>query len=289
MLAAFSDDAIVREIVKRLGREEVLSALLQRLPHKLAAELAEGKAATRKLDYQGHQIELVLSSPAMVKRLRSVEKEPFTVEWIERVVKPGDVVYDVGANVGAYSLIAAKVSGNAARVYAFEPSPATFHALARNVLLNGCGESVVPVQLALWSRTGPVTIDLRSLAAGAARHRIDRKPAGGSSTLTVVGVQLDDLVEGLGLPVPTRMKLDVDGAELDVLRGAERTLARPEWQSLILELDPDETERNESIRALLAAAGFGAGTRHDRVASSRYPNPDERPDVYWSFERERRA
>jgi FkbM family methyltransferase len=215
-----------------------------------------------------------------------VAKEPFTVDWIERSIKPGDVFYDIGANVGPYSLIAAKATGNGARVFAFEPSASSFHDLSRNVLLNGCAESIVPLPLALWSESRLLSFTYHSLVPGASMHRVSsdlrsQRPL----TETIIGFRLDDLVERFGLRVPTHAKIDVDGYELEVLRGAKRTLARPEWRSIIVELDREDTDRNRSIKALLADAGFDPGGRQEHTPTRRYPHPEERPDVYWIFTR----
>ena len=291
-LAAFGDEVICSELASRLNQSsahspELLDTLVERMHGKAAGRLGERLLPAREIDHDRYGIRLVLSSPSVAVRLRPVEKEPFTVEWIERSVEPGDVFYDVGANVGAYSLIAAKAAGNQARVFAFEPAAPSFHDLVRNVLLNGCAESIVPLPLALSSETTLRSLALRSLAPGAARHRIRAEPEPDSDlTETILAVRLDDLVEGFGLPVPTHAKIDVDGYELEVLRGAERTLSRPEWRSIMVELDREDTERNQAVMTLLAGHGFGAGRRHARVPSRRYPRPYERPDVYWSFRRE---
>jgi FkbM family methyltransferase len=95
-----------------------------------------------------------------------VEEEPFTVEWIERSLRPGDVFYDVGANVGADALIAARRVPDA-RVFAFEPSPASYHALAGTILLNDCAGSITPVVLALWSHSALLPITFASLDTAA--------------------------------------------------------------------------------------------------------------------------
>jgi FkbM family methyltransferase len=285
--------ALVRRLLEESDREaaEVFAALIASLPVEAVGELMERLPPSRKLDYDHHPIDLVVSSSEIATRLASVEKEPFTVEWIEQSVRPGDVLYDIGANVGAYSMIAAKASENMARVFAFEPSPASFHDLCRNIVLNGCGASVVPLPLALWSR-----YELLSLAAGRTVSGSESRPgiAGAAEHLVtnqveeatpIVGVPLDDLIDRLALPPPNHAKIDTDGYELDVLQGATATLARPEWQSIMIELDREETSRNEQIRTLLADAGFGAGRKHVRQASPAFPNPDRRPDVYWTFVR----
>jgi len=256
-LAALGDDALVSEVATRLNRSKTSAVLIARLAERVhakeAGQLVEGLTHVRELDYSRHSIKLVVSSAAIAKRLGSVEKEPFTVEWIEQSLKAGDVFFDIGANVGPYSLIAAKFTEGRAKVFAFEPAASSYSDLARNVALNDCTQSVIPVPIALWSKTGLLSMRLRSLEAGAARHRLGGDLSQvGPHTRSVLGVRLDDLVDRFGVPVPTHAKIDVDGYELEVLRGAERTLARPEWQSIIIELEREETEGNQVIKSLLA-------------------------------------
>lgn len=281
------------------GNEEaadVLEQLIERLRVDRIGAVMERLPPSRTMDYGPHRIRLVVSSTEAGVRLVSAEKEPFTVEWIEKFIKPGDVFYDIGANVGAYSLIAAKSTSNGARVFAFEPSPSSFVDLSRNVALNDCGESVVPLPLALWSHnevlslaSGPTVagVPSRPDIAGAAEHRISRGVEQGA--VPIIGIPLDDLVERLGLPVPTHAKIDTDGYEVEVLRGAERTLTRSEWRSIIIELDREESDRNEQIRSLLAGSGFGTEQKHERLPSPAFPDPASRPDVYCTFSRELRT
>ena len=283
---ASSAHGLVDELARRIDGSaddgaELIGQLAARLHVKSTAQLAESLTPTRELDYSRHPIRLVISSPAIGRRLDSVAKEPFTVDWLE-TIEPGDVFYDIGANVGPYSLIAAKATGGRAGVFAFEPSPASVAALARNVEINECSGCVTPLPLALWSETALVPVSWRSGDAGRARHRLDTET---ESAAMVVGIRLDDFVEKLGGPVPTHAKVDVDGYEADVLLGAERTLARPEWRSIMVELDRKESQRNQEIRNLLATTGFGSGVRIERTPTRRYPHPERRPDVYWNFTR----
>lgn len=287
-----TDDALLQQFAERLSRSsdedaaELFARLVEQMRVQAVAMLMEKLPPTHDLDYAPHPIQLLVSSTEIALRSISVEKEPFTVEWIERSIRPGDVFYDIGANVGAYSLIAAKATANGARIFAFEPSVASFHDLVRNVLLNGCAESVVPLPFALWSDDQALSMEQTSPLPGAARHRIRRQLTPGKpSATTVLGVRLDDLVERFGLPTPTHAKIDTDGYELDVLAGAERTLTRPEWRSIIIELDREETNRNRQIKKLLAQSGFDTGREHKRLPSPSFPNPEGRPDVYWTFTR----
>ncbi len=285
------DETLLRDFESRLAGlsdgegADLLASLVGQMRVEAVAMLMERLPPAYPLDYSAHPIRLLLSSTQIGQRLISVEKEPFTVEWIEQSIRDDDVFYDIGANVGAYSLIAA--TSSRARVFSFEPSPASFLDLARNVALNGCSNSITPLPLALWSTNELLALASSASVAGAAQHRVTSltgTPEEGAEA--VIGMRLDDLVERFGLPVPTHAKIDTDGYEIDVLVGAERTLVRDEWQSIIIELDRDDTGRNKQIRTILTDAGFGVHRQHTRLPSPAFPDPDSRPDVYWTFSRD---
>ena len=203
-----------------------------------------------RLDYPGAEIHLQLTSRAEFHRLRSCAKEPFTVNWIEERLRAGEVLYDVGANVGAYTLVAA-VAVPGARVVAFEPGPANYAALCANLDLNSVGDRVIALPLALGDRPRPAALSDQALVPGGSGAMGDGAHAGGSATGLVE--RLDDIVERFGLPAPDHLKLDVDGAELEVLAGAAGVLAAGHVKSLLVELDP---ERGEEVVARLEAAGY---------------------------------
>jgi FkbM family methyltransferase len=284
LLGALSDEAVAADFANRLSKQgdtgaDLLTKLIAGASPQVASELVDRIPPTGELDYAPHRIELVLGSQKVLGRLASVEKEPFTVEWIE-TLRPGDVLYDIGANVGAYSLIAAKATGNQARVFAFEPSPATYRDLFRNVLHNDCADSITALPLALWSESKVLSFRFHLFRSGAAKHRVATELDSGHPRVSnVIGVRLDDLIDRFGLPVPTHAKIDVDGGELELLRGAVRTLRQPEWRSILIELElGGDTEQNLEIKQLLAAAGFQPTQRH-----SRQQTPNNRKDRYWTF------
>src|SRR6185437_127183 len=118
-----------------------------------------------RLDYDGAQLLVgVTSRTEILSRLRPVAKEPWTVRWLETSLREGDVLYDVGANVGAYSLIGAAL-GRASRIVAIEPGYATYAALCDNVRLNGLEETVIPLPLLLGDETRLVTLGYRDVAS----------------------------------------------------------------------------------------------------------------------------
>jgi FkbM family methyltransferase len=254
-----------RSAVKESARHAIATAFrvaLAPLPAGVKVVLHEQLALTERLDYARHDIRLAVTTRTEhAARIHSCAREPETVAWIERELRAGDVLFDVGANVGAYSLVAAKATGGAARVFAFEPAFATFAALCRNVALNHCDGVIVPLPLALSDETTLGEFAYADLASGASLHayagHVHPKTGEFRPVLRqpVLGYRVDDLVRLWSIPVPALVKLDVDGAELAVLRGAGETLRDARVRSLLVEIEPESQDR-PAIESLLAERGF---------------------------------
>ena len=90
--------------------------IMRLLPKRTLVRLKANLSPIVQLDYRRHRILLHADSPLGLYRARACQKEPETVRWIEEFVRPGDVFYDIGANVGAYSLIASKYCGGVRRL-----------------------------------------------------------------------------------------------------------------------------------------------------------------------------
>lgn len=190
------------------------------------------------LDYESASIKLLQTSTLERVRASSCAKEPWTVKWIEEYVQPGQVLYDVGANVGAYSLVAAKSTKHQARIYAFEPGFANFSGLCENINLNGCASCITPIPIGLSAETQLTTFNYRDLRSGGGVHAMGEAPLDFEPMYVqpVLTFRLDQLVKEFRLPWPNHMKIDVDGMELDVIRGARECLTGVMFQSLMLEL-----------------------------------------------------
>jgi FkbM family methyltransferase len=216
--------------------------------------------ATGRLDHPRFDIEMVAESDIEVFRLGSCAKEPETIAWIEGYIRPGDVFYDVGANVGAYSLVADRQMDDTGLVYAFEPGFSTYPTLVRNVFLNRMQDRVVPLSVALADSSGLVPITYSTVEAGGAMHTFGQS-AEDAPWQRVVSFAMDDFRERFALEQPNLIKLDVDGAELLVLRGAPRTLRDPALRSVLVEVTEGEPE-TEEIVGLLEAAGLALASKH---------------------------
>ena len=149
-------------------------------------------------------------------------KEPETRHWIDTYVRPGEHLWDVGANVGGYSLYACLISG--VTVTAFEPMAANFAVLAKNVALNGLSDRITPLCVALTNEDSIAPFHLSNAAAGSALHALG-EPENADGVFQAVGKQSvlaargSTLVTMFGLHPPDHIKIDVDGHEQQVLEG----------------------------------------------------------------------
>jgi FkbM family methyltransferase len=221
--------------------------------------LAEaGSTTVVRLDFKPSDIWLyVTGEPERRWRTKSCAKEPWTVDWLLHDVRRGDVLYDVGANVGAFSLIAAKHSG--AFVVAFEPGYANFARLCDNIQLNSCGGRIVPLPTALAERAELVGFEYRSVEPGQSRHQLTEARwsieanDGEKYIQPTATMRLDGVIADYDLPVPNHLKIDVDGAELRVLRGARDLLGRPELRTVLIEAAP---AMRDAVQRLMEEAGL---------------------------------
>jgi FkbM family methyltransferase len=138
-----------------------------------------------------------------------------TQRAFSRLVRRGDVVYDLGANVGFYTLLGARLTGDEGGVYSFEPLPRNLEFLQKHVAINGLKNCFV-VDAAVADCDGEMRLDPSEAPTTA--HLAD----GGGIVVRVVS--LDSLVEGGQIRPPGVMKIDVECSEVKALRGAERTI-----------------------------------------------------------------
>ena len=173
------------------------------------------------------------------------------------LLRPGDVFLDVGANVGFFSLLAARAVGPAGQVYAVEPVPANAEQIRRGARRNRLAVDVL--ELALTDRTGTTTLVLAMHPGGAAVASA-AAPPDPTGTIEVETDTVDRLVSSGRIRVPSVVKVDVEGAESEVLAGMTATLAthRPAVICEIDGADPGELDRK---RSELTAAFDGAGYR----------------------------
>jgi FkbM family methyltransferase len=153
-------------------------------------------------------------------------------------LKPGDVVYDIGANAGFFTVIAAKLVGSSGKVYAFEPAPENAAIIRRNLQQNNFS-NVTVIEKAVSASTGTAELLLAKYAGGHTLAAVGTPPDLKGS-LAVQLVSIDRLVEQQEIEPPQFVKIDVEGAEIEVLKGMSQTI-RQFKPTIIYEVD-DETQ-----------------------------------------------
>lgn len=144
------------------------------------------------------------------------------LNFVARYLRPGDVALDIGANVGLFSVTMGNTVGKVGRVIAFEPAPANLQRLQVNLDRNMLG-TVQVIPCALGNTSGSMMLQLASDPAFPSLVKVELGFADGSAVPVDVR-RLDMVWEDAGRPVIALIKLDVEGAETDVIRGAEKLL-----------------------------------------------------------------
>ncbi|MGE3908153.1 MAG: FkbM family methyltransferase [Chloroflexota bacterium] len=178
---------------------------------------------------------LIIDDPAeWIQRtiVDSCTYEPNIEAIIRALLEPGDTFFDIGANIGYHTLGAAATG---ARVYAFEPVPRLRNRLVGNLRLNGLGRRVVVSELALSNRNGSTEFYLARRLDDGSHSLIPGVPAQSIECITVQTARLDDHLQASGTPLPTVMKIDVEGAEALVLDGAVALLDSATPPAIIIE------------------------------------------------------
>ena len=169
-------------------------------------------------------------------------KEPDTIEWINSFFKEGDVIYDIGANIGQYSLYAAKRLKGKCRILAFEPEALNYSKLNKNIVLNGLTDSIIAYCLAISDRMELDVFYVQDFLPGAALHSLKKPETQGEVPFSpqnrqgMMALSLDDLTGRFSLTFPNHIKIDVDGIEELIIDGARNTLADPRLGSVLVEI-----------------------------------------------------
>jgi FkbM family methyltransferase len=184
-----------------------------------------------------------------------LEYEPYESELVRGYLKPGMTIYNVGANLGYYTLVASECVGPTGKVFAFEPAPENFELLQRTVSEN----KITNVELfpsAVGAATGSATLSLSRTNSG--DHQLQTVP---SRNHIVVDVTSIDAFISEGHSPPDFIIMDVQGAEFDVLRGATELLASKHSLILFTEfwhtgLDERHPDGAAEMLKVLDEAGF---------------------------------
>ena len=171
-------------------------------------------------------------------------KEPETIAWIQSF-NDGDVFFDIGANIGIYSLFCAATHPKC-NILAFEPHQANFFRLLDNIKLNGF-DNITPFMYCVGDKTGHMDFTGFSDEVGSTGGQMSESGEVGELACW----SLDDfIIHGFYSPNPNHIKIDIDGQEWKVVQGMKKTLKSPKLKSVLIEID-NNLDRDGTVWSFL--------------------------------------
>jgi len=239
---------------------------------RISAQLAAGIAPTviQQTEFGGIEFFCPAEIPEWYAR-NLLTKEPETIEWIN-TFSDEDVFWDIGANVGLYSLYAALRN---IAVMSFEPSSGNYYLLNRNIEINKMDNRVFALCLAFNDTTRLDSFYMVNSALGGAfssfAEAIDWKgnPFIASFKQAMIGFSIDDFVRQFDPLFPNHIKIDVDGIENKIIRGAKNTLSDKRVKSILIEMDSGrETYCSEMVHAIEEAGMKFVKKEHAQIVDN---------------------
>jgi len=215
---------------------------------------------------------------------RLFDKEEGTIAWLARDLRPDDVFYDVGANIGTFTIFAGVRLGAEGRIVAFEPHIPNANSLIENIFLNGLEKRVQLVTAALTDSEGYNRFNYHTMYASASTSQYGRHSYEGQSFDPLFvevkhGCTIDGLCRANMIDPPDLVKIDVDGLDFEVLNGMRGVLASPDRPRAVqIEMG---TESKPKIMQLCQHLGYELRERHwskaglDHIAQGN--DPEEYP------------
>jgi FkbM family methyltransferase len=186
-------------------------------------------------------------------------KEPETLEWIESF-EENSVMWDIGANVGIYSLYASLKPE--VQVVSFEPAGNNYFLLSKNIELNRLDSKISAYCIAMSDSSTLDDLNMSNTELGGAFQSFGKsidhfgKPFSPVFRHAAVGFSIDDFISQFSVPFPTYIKIDVDSIESEIIKGAEKTLRDKRLKSILIELDTSRVEYFEKVVEMIDSAGL---------------------------------
>lgn len=208
-----------------------------------------------------YELELDLKDPGISKTLAIFGKRELEHRWIlERVLQQGMVVWDLGANIGYYAVMAARLVGPSGTVYAVEPAPANAALLRRNIALNGCERVIMLEEVAISNQNGTATFHLAEMSNVHTLHpTVYRSGSAARLTGSTIAVRTVDVPTFLtGKRSVDLVRMDIEGHEVEVFESIAHAVRASEFRARVLfeahfpKYDDGEHNMRERLRALFA-------------------------------------
>lgn len=191
---------------------------LKEVAYSLLDKLTLGRGIPRSIN------NIPLRFPPKFSRYYEPSYESDNFTFLREHCSEGDVVLDIGAHIGLYAVMLARLTGPSGHVFSFEPTPDSYQTLREMVRMNGCEQIVTPFQRAISNKSGEASFFVLDLP-GCNSNSLVRDRQHRRRSIEVAVTTVDDFVAERNLSV-NLLKIDVEGAELAALQGARETFSR---------------------------------------------------------------
>ncbi len=217
------------------------------------AQLFKGKSRRIYTTNEGFKLELTPNEAMHMGIALLGTYNIYETQILKHILKKGDIFLDAGAYVdGWYSFVAAKNVGNTGKVYAIEPSKKYFSRFLSNIRLNKT-KNIYPYKIAFSNRSGYVTLYDAGLESSIIKKNIDKKVRSTNGQEKVKCMTIDNFLVKEKVKKVDLIKIDVEGADMLVLQGANKLLLRKNAPDLIVEVvDQQLKDAGSSAEELLA-------------------------------------
>ncbi len=204
------------------------------------------------------------------------KKEPETINWINNFKKEKTVFWDIGANIGLYSIYAAVKNPNL-EIISFEPSTSNLRILSRNISINDLQERIKIYQVALSDQTNKFQmleesefIEGWSMNTFGAGTDFEGKKIHSKNKYKLFGTDINFLLKNDILSIPCYIKIDVDGIEHLILKGGSEFLKNPKIESILIEINENYKSQYENTLEIMKENKFKF-MKKDFVGSKKFP------------------
>jgi len=243
---------------------------------------SELRHSYKTIKIKNHQIKFFIPSHIIKWRVNTFfEKEPETLNWIQNFIKNKKIIFwDIGSNIGLYSLYAAKINKNI-KVTAFEPSFLNLNTLGRNIYINNLQKRISIFQLPIgininkFEKMSETSIyEGGALSSFGSQKDFEGKKIIDVNAYSILGTSLDDIIEKKILEIPDYIKIDVDGIEHLILLGFKKNLKNKKIKSILIEVNENYRKQYKNITKILKKNNFVLKQKEQSKISKM--NPDNK-------------
>jgi FkbM family methyltransferase len=239
------------KIIKLVKNTSLVSAVYDQIRNNSYIDLTLNK---RKLSF---------FTPTLITKQRIETyfiKEPETLKWINSFEK-NCIFWDIGSNIGQYAIYAA-TKHKKINIFAFEPSPSNLVVLSRNISINHLSNKISIIPFGLINKKNSfLFMNESKFEEGSAMHDL-KKNQTSKLEYKIYGTSIKNLIENKTLKIPNYIKIDVDGAELDVLEGFGSILNNSNIKSLFIELDLSDKKKFDNCFKIIKKFKFKLITKN---------------------------